>query len=127
TEKRGEMRRKPASRDRSQVKGEKMPNRRDFIKSVVGASAGVVFTGCAVCEAMAAGYPAQAGSGIKHKPAMVGKRRVKTVDIHCHVSVPEATDLLKGTKIERRGGAGNAPGGYDDTEVGASRLQAMDA
>ena len=31
-----------------------MPNRRDFIKSVVGASAGVVFTGCDVCDAMAA-------------------------------------------------------------------------
>ncbi len=44
---------------------------------------------------------------------MVGKRRVKTVDVHCHVSVPEATELLKGTKIERRLGAGIALGGYD--------------
>ena len=88
-----------------------MPNRRDFIKSVVGASAGVVFVGCELCDAMAAGRPAQVGSGTKHKPAMVGKRRVKTVDIHCHVSVPEATDLLKGTKIERRLGAGIALGG----------------
>src|SRR5579863_7737924 len=92
-------------------KGEKMPNRRDFIKSDVGASAGVVFTGCNICDAMAAGRPAQVGSGVKHKPVMVGKRRVKTVDIHCHVSVPEATDLLKGTKIERRLGAGIALGG----------------
>ena len=32
-----------------------MRNRRDFIKSVVGASAGVVFTGCSICEAMAGG------------------------------------------------------------------------
>jgi aminocarboxymuconate-semialdehyde decarboxylase len=103
-----------------------MPNRRDFIKSVVGASAGVVFTGCAVCDAMAAGRAAQAGSGVKHKPAMVGKRRVKTVDVHCHVSVPEATDLLKGTKIERRPGAGVALGGYDDAGLTPARIQLMD-
>src|ERR1019366_5491851 len=96
--------------------GEKMPNRRDFIKSVVGASAGVVFVGCDICDAMAAGRSAQAGSRAKHKPAMVGKRRVKTVDVHCHVSVPEATELLKGTKIERRLGAGIALGGCDESE-----------
>ncbi len=103
-----------------------MPNRRDFIRSVVGASAGVVFTGCAVCDAMAAALPAQAGSGRKHKPAMVGKRRVKTIDIHCHVSVPEATELLKGTKIERRLGAGIAIGGYDDAGLTPARIQLMD-
>ena len=101
-----------------------MPNRRDFIKSVVGASAGVVFVGCELCDAMAAGRPAQVGSGIKHKAAMVGKRRVKTVDVHCHVSVPEATELLKGTKIERRPGAGIALGGYDDAGLTPARIQA---
>jgi aminocarboxymuconate-semialdehyde decarboxylase len=103
-----------------------MPNRRDFIKSVVGASAGVVFTGCAVCDVMAGGLAAQAGSVVKHKPAMVGKRRVKTVDVHCHVSVPEATELLKGTKIERRLGAGIALGGYDDAGLTPARIQLMD-
>jgi aminocarboxymuconate-semialdehyde decarboxylase len=103
-----------------------MPNRRDFIKSVVGASAGVVFTGCELCDAMAAGRAAQAGSGAKHKPVMVGKRPVKTVDVHCHVSVPEATELLKGTKIERRLGAGIALGGYDDAGLTPARIQLMD-
>jgi hypothetical protein len=88
-----------------------MPNRRDFIKRVAGASAGVVFVGCDICAAMAAGRPGQVGSGTKHKEVMVGKRRVKTVDVHCHVTVPEAADLLKGTKLERRGGL---PGGYND-------------
>jgi aminocarboxymuconate-semialdehyde decarboxylase len=103
-----------------------MPNRRDFIKSVVGASAGVVFTGCNICDVTAAGRPAQAPSGAKHKPVMVGKRRVKTVDVHCHVSVPEATELLKGTKIERRLGAGIALGGYDDSGLTPARIQQMD-
>jgi aminocarboxymuconate-semialdehyde decarboxylase len=101
-----------------------MPNRRDFLKSVVGASAGVVFVGCNICDA--ARIPAQVGGAAKRKEPMVGKRRVKTVDVHCHVSVPEATDLLKGTKLERLGGGGNAPGGYDASGLGASRLQAMD-
>jgi aminocarboxymuconate-semialdehyde decarboxylase len=100
-----------------------MPNRRDFIKRVVGASAGVVFVGCDVCKAMAAGLPAQVGGGAKHKPAMVGNRRVKTVDIHCHVSVPEATELLKGTKLERHGAL---PGGYDDSSLTPARIPAMD-
>ena len=103
-----------------------MPNRRDFIRSVVGASAGVVFTGCSVCDAMAAARPAQVGSGKKHKPAMVGGRRVKTIDVHCHVSVPEATELLKGTKIERRLGSGIALGGYDDAGLTPARIQTMD-
>lgn len=103
-----------------------MPNRRDFIKKVAGASAGVVFVGCNVCEAFAAGLPPQVGSGKKHKAAMVANRRVKTVDVHCHVSVPEATELLKGTKIERRLGAGIALGGYDDAGLTPARIQVMD-
>jgi aminocarboxymuconate-semialdehyde decarboxylase len=116
------------SRDMSllSAQGEEMPNRRDFIRSVVGASAGVLFTGCTVCEAMGAGRPAQSAGGAKHKPAMVGNRRVKTVDVHCHVSVPEVTDLLKGTKIERRLGAGIAQGGYDDAGLTPARIQSMD-
>jgi aminocarboxymuconate-semialdehyde decarboxylase len=100
-----------------------MPNRRDFIKRVAGASAGVVFVGCDICAAMAAGRPGQVGSGTKHKEVMVGKRRVKTVDVHCHVTVPEAADLLKGTKLERRGGL---PGGYNDAGPIPARIQAMD-
>ena len=103
-----------------------MPNRRDFIKRVAGASAGVVFSGCHICEAFAAARPAQVGSGKKHKAVLVGNKRVKTVDVHCHVSVPEATDLLKGTKIERRLGAGIAIGGYDDAGLTPARIQIMD-
>jgi predicted TIM-barrel fold metal-dependent hydrolase len=107
-------------------KGEAMPNRRDFIRSVVGASAGVVFVGCKVCDTFAAGRSPQVGSGVKHKPAMVGKRRVKTIDVHCHVTVPEADALLKGTKFERGGRPGTARGGYVDAGLSPERIQAMD-
>lgn len=102
-----------------------MANRRDFIKRIVGASAGVLFTGCEVCDAFAAARPAQAGSGKKHKEVLVGKRRVKTVDVHCHVSVPETVELLKGTKIERRLGSGLALGGYDDSGLTSARIESM--
>src|SRR5580700_5415074 len=99
-----------------------MPNRRDFIKRVAGASAGVVFSGCHICEAFAAARPAQVGSGKKHKAVLVGNKRVKTVDVHCHVSVPEATDLLKGTNLEAR----IPHTRISDAGLKPSRIQAMD-
>lgn len=102
-----------------------MPNRRDFIGSVVGASAGVVFVGCNLCEANAGGRPPRAGGG-NHGPVMVGKRRVKTVDVHCHVSVPEAIDLIKGTELEKRGRPGSGRGGYDDAGLTPDRIRQMD-
>lgn len=99
-----------------------MPNRRDFLKSV-GASAGVAFVGCSLCDSLAAKVPAQAGGGAARKHVMVGNRRVKTIDVHCHVSIPEAVDMLKGTKLE---GMGRAPGGYKDANFSADRVAAMD-
>jgi predicted TIM-barrel fold metal-dependent hydrolase len=99
-----------------------MPNRRDFLRSV-GASAGVAFVGCSLCEALAARVPAQAGGAAARKQTMVGKRRVKTIDIHAHVSIPEANDLLKGTKLE---GKGRPPGGYSDVSLAPARVAAMD-
>lgn len=62
-----------------------MPNRRDFLKTTARASTGLILTGCGISSAMAAGMPAQAAGFIERKEAMVGNRRVKTVDIHCHV------------------------------------------
>ena len=99
-----------------------MPNRRDFLRSV-GATAGVAFVGCSLCDALAARVPAQSAGAAARKRAMLGKLRVKTIDVHCHVSIPEAADLLKGTKLERRGGA---PGGYNDVNLGTDRVAAMD-
>src|ERR1019366_1626761 len=95
-----------------------MPNRRDFLKSV-----GVAFVGCSLCDALAGGYPAQLTGTTARKPTMVGKRRVKTIDVHSHVSIPEAADLLKGTNLE---GRTRAPGDYNDVNLGHDRIAAMD-
>jgi len=57
---------------------------------------------------------------------MVGKRRVKTIDVHCHVSVPEVDDLLAGTKLEKVARPGSGRGGYKDAGLTPERVQAMD-
>ena len=87
-----------------------MPNRRDFIKSVVGASAGVVFTGCAVCDPMAAGRPAQVGSGVKHNPALPYHRRLM---LH---AAPDLCRARGGHRITNSAtGKHDACGGAHDT------------
>ena len=86
-----------------------MGSRRHFLEALAGVSAGTFFSAH------------RAGAQAKHAPVMIAGRRVKTVDVHCHVNVPEATDLLKGTPLEKRVGAGatNVP-------LGAERLAKMD-
>src|SRR6266404_4061869 len=99
-----------------------MPNRREFLRNVAGASAGMLLLGRGVNTA--AETSLQAGAAPKRREVIVGNRRVKTVDVHAHVSVPEATDLLRGTPLERR--PANPPNNYDDKGIQAARLQQMD-
>ncbi len=99
-----------------------MPNRREFLRNVAGASAGMFLLGHSVANA--AEPSSQAGTGPKRREVMVGKRRVKTLDVHAHVTVPEVSDLLKGTPLERR--TGNLPGNFDARGLAPARLQRMD-
>ncbi len=62
-----------------------MTNRRQFLKN-----AGVVFTGCHLMQDHLHAQPAAP----KKRRVMVGGRRIRTIDIHAHVIVPEATALL---------------------------------
>jgi aminocarboxymuconate-semialdehyde decarboxylase len=63
-----------------------MNNRRQFMKEAASA-AGVLFTGCALLDAQQAAAP-------KRRQVVVGGRRIRTIDIHAHVIVPEATALM---------------------------------
>ena len=99
-----------------------MPNRREFLRNVAGASAGMLLLGRGGNSA--AEPSPQTGAAPKRREVMVGQRRVKTVDVHAHVTVPEVTDLIKGTPLERR--AVNPLGNYDASVMGATRLQKMD-
>jgi hypothetical protein len=69
-----------------------MFNRRQFLRNMAGASAGMLLLGRGANDA--AGGAGQAGGATKRREVMVGKRRVRTVDVHCHTSVPEVTGLL---------------------------------
>jgi aminocarboxymuconate-semialdehyde decarboxylase len=62
-----------------------MTNRRQFLKN-----AGVVFTGCHLMQDHLHAQPAAP----KKRRVMVGGRRIRTIDIHAHAIVPEATALL---------------------------------
>ena len=72
-----------------------MTNRRQFIKDAT-ATAGVLFTGCNLLDDQLHAQPAPAQ---KKRQVMVGGRRMKTIDVHAHVIVPEATALM-GRKTE---------------------------
>jgi aminocarboxymuconate-semialdehyde decarboxylase len=71
-------------------KGITVIDRRQFIKNT-GTTAGVVFTGC---NLLGRRSNAQPGGAPKRRQVMVGGRRVRTIDIHAHVIVPEATALM---------------------------------
>jgi aminocarboxymuconate-semialdehyde decarboxylase len=75
-----------------------VPNRRDFLKNVAGATAGMIVGGRDLADA---GFrPRQIGASAgKRREVFIGGRRVKTVDIHAHCFVPEVWDLVKDTNL----------------------------
>ena len=66
-----------------------MSSRRQFLKDAASA-AGVAFTGCCLQNRRLAAQQ----SAAPRRQVMVAGRRVKTVDVHAHVIVPEATALM---------------------------------
>jgi aminocarboxymuconate-semialdehyde decarboxylase len=106
-----------------------MPSRRDFLKTLAGASTGALFL---PHSHVAAARPPLAQG--KHAPVTIAGRRIKTIDVHCHVDVPGIADFLKGTPLER---AVNRPTPFGtqrqgvsdfniDVPLGPERLQKMD-
>jgi len=79
-----------------------MPTRRDFLKTVAGATLSL--------QAVPA----------KRREVFVGKRRVKVVDIHGHFVAPEELDVIKNTNLARNV-SNNGP-----LVLGPARLQVID-
>jgi aminocarboxymuconate-semialdehyde decarboxylase len=73
-----------------------MANRRHFIKSAVGATAGFAL-GHGLADARVSQIGARPGT---RREVRVGGRRVTTVDVHAHCFVPEVLDVVKGTPLE---------------------------
>src|SRR4029077_18363004 len=82
---------------------DKMPSRRNFLKTLAGASAGAFFL---PHNGDGAPQGQQPRPGAKPAPVTIAGRRVKTIDVHFHIDVPEVADFLKGTPLER---AANRP------------------
>jgi predicted TIM-barrel fold metal-dependent hydrolase len=89
-----------------------MPTRREFLRNASSTAAGIVFANCCRADSIF-GLPrnanqssAPSAAGRKRPVLIVGGSRVKVVDIHAHVRVPEAWDLVK-DRIGREGRAGD--------------------
>jgi len=72
-----------------------MPNRRQFFTTVAGAAAGMYLAGREFTAAAQQAAPAR-------RQAMVGGRRVRVVDVHCHWDMPVPASIVKGTPFEER-------------------------
>jgi aminocarboxymuconate-semialdehyde decarboxylase len=89
-----------------------MPTRREFLKGASRTAAGIFFSGCCCAESSFGFGPTpgqsatQAAAKSKPRAVVVGGQRVKVVDVHAHVRVPEAWDLVK-DRIGREGRAGD--------------------
>src|SRR5579864_257409 len=93
-----------------------MRNRREFIQTMAGASAGTLLIGRGLVEAAP---PPQAGAPLTRREVRVGGKHVKVVDAHAHAGIAEVADVVKGTPLERFGrGGGRA--------LGPDRIQELD-
>jgi aminocarboxymuconate-semialdehyde decarboxylase len=115
-----------------------MPTRREFLISASRTTAGIVFAGCG-CVRSALGLAgnrqlsaAQTGTARQRREVAVGGHRVKVIDVHAHVRVPEAWELVK-DRIGREGRTGdvnlanpNSPANiYNDVEKRLADLDEM--
>jgi aminocarboxymuconate-semialdehyde decarboxylase len=89
-----------------------MPTRREFLKNATKTTAGIFFANCC-CTEFSFGFvqspqqsaaPSVASRG--RRDVVVSGKKVQVVDIHAHVRVPEAWDLVK-DRIRREGRAGD--------------------
>lgn len=88
-----------------------MPTRREFLRNLSGA-AGIVFAGCCSANSSLAfarkrqQSATQPAPGSKHAPVIINGQRVPIIDVHSHVRIPEAWDLVK-DRIARDGHYGD--------------------
>ena len=88
-----------------------MPTRNEYVKD-----AELIFTGCSVTQAA----PGQPAAGGQRRQVVVGGRRVKTIDVHCHCVIPETLAMMGKTP------SANEMRGPGITEVGLRRIREMD-
>jgi aminocarboxymuconate-semialdehyde decarboxylase len=93
-----------------------MTNRRQFLKDL--ATAGVVFTGCGLS------VPRTAAQARKRRQVTVGGQPIRTIDIHAHVIIPEATALMGVTTVPTNTSV-MAPARFDTMDEWGTDMQAL--
>src|SRR5204863_1436186 len=99
-----------------------MPNRREFLKDVAGATAGMVVAGRGPADEALGAFQAAPPA---RRRASIGGRRVTVIDIHAHTFVPEVWDLVKDTPLAATA-KNNLTGPIALGPGTAARLQYMD-
>src|SRR5207237_1352449 len=75
-----------------------MRNRRDFVKAMAAAAAGMSVAGRFTYDALA-----QAAQGApKRREVFIGRKRIKVIDSHNHLNIAEVATVVKGTPFERQ-------------------------
>jgi aminocarboxymuconate-semialdehyde decarboxylase len=101
-----------------------MRDRREFLKEALGAFAGKLFLSRGTPSAIAQSM--RPGALPKRREVMVGGRRIKTIDVHSHIALPEAVEVAKGTPLEKYAPGGATRPGTNPHSLGPERLQTMD-
>ena len=73
-----------------------MPNRRHFVRTIAGATAGLFAARGHVFDAEARAF--QAGAARRREVSVAGKR-IKVVDVHGHFIEPTELDVIKDTNL----------------------------
>jgi predicted TIM-barrel fold metal-dependent hydrolase len=93
-----------------------MTSRRSFLRGGASAATSVLFCSCGLL------HNANAQASRQKLPVMVGGKRVRTIDVHAHCVIPEASNLLGPPA------APNTVRGGDEVVIDmAKRLAAMDS
>src|ERR1700691_1283311 len=112
-----------------------MRNRREFLKDFAGTSAGAALLSRESLLRAAYRLPqvpqaappaAAAGGAVKRREIAVGGKGVKTVDGHCHVTIPEVVEFFKDTPLENTAARAVKDGAPEATMLGPNRLARMD-
>jgi aminocarboxymuconate-semialdehyde decarboxylase len=99
-----------------------MANRRRFIKTLAGGTAGLLGAGM---DWTAGGLVLAQNRSVGRRRAMLGNRRITVVDVHAHTFVPEVWDLVKDTPLAATAKA-SLTGAIALQEGMAARLAYMD-
>jgi len=94
-----------------------MRNRRDFVKAMAAAAAGIGVTGR---FADAARAQAAQGAAPRRREISIGGKRITVVDAHAHLNIAAVAEVVRGTPFERQ-----APTTGDGI-IGPTRIAAMD-